>query len=117
LRRGRDERETLLEALGGLWTLGLPVDWTGVFPDGGKFVRLPSYPFQRQRYWFEVPGFEVPPPVPALTFPPSPGGREGVGEGGKGGEGSVERLLADQLDAFNRMVALQLDVLSRTGSL
>ncbi|HEY2739490.1 MAG TPA: acyltransferase domain-containing protein, partial [Thermoanaerobaculia bacterium] len=82
LRRGRDERETLLEALGGLWTLGLPVDWTGVFSDGGKFVRLPSYPFQRQRYWFEAPA------APDLAIPPSPGGREGVGEGGQGGEGS-----------------------------
>ncbi len=103
LRRGRDERETLLEALGGLWTLGLPVDWTGVFPDGGKFVRLPSYPFQRQRYWFEVPAIQAA-PVPSSVPDPAP-------------EASVERLLADQLDAFNRMVALQLDVLSRTGSL
>ena len=103
LRRGRDERETLLEALGGLWTLGLPVDWTGVFPDGGRFVRLPSYPFQRQRYWFEVPEVQAT-PIPALVPAPTP-------------EASVEQLLADQLDAFNRMVALQLDVLSRTGSL
>jgi acyl transferase domain-containing protein len=119
LRRGRDERETLLEALGGLWVLGLPVDWAGVHPDGGRPVRLPSYPFQRQRYWFEVerdrpPGEGHPLPV---GVPPFPGGWEGMGEGGQGGEGPVERLLAEQLDAFNRMVALQLDVLGRTGSI
>jgi acyl transferase domain-containing protein len=48
LRRGRDERETLREALAGLYVLGAPVDWAGVFPDGGRFVRLPTYPFQRR---------------------------------------------------------------------
>jgi acyl transferase domain-containing protein len=108
LRRGRDERETLLESLGGLWTLGLPVDWTGVFPDGGRFVRLPSYPFQRQRYWFEVPAAPAAPPVTVALPSPVPD---------LTADASVERMLADQLDAFNRMVALQLDVLSRTGSL
>jgi acyl transferase domain-containing protein/acyl carrier protein len=116
LRRGRDERETLLEALGGLWVLGLPVDWTGVHPDGGRPVRLPSYPFQRQRYWFEV---ETPQPSassgPTGRDPLAQGNALG-GEGGQGGEEPVERLLAEQLDAFNRMVALQLDVLGRTGS-
>jgi acyl transferase domain-containing protein/acyl carrier protein len=106
LRRGRDERETLLEALGRLWTLGLPVDWSGVHPDGGRHVHLPSYPFQRQRYWFER-GFEV--TAPAVPIPqPDPVSNSDTA--------AVERLLADQLDAFNRMVALQLDVLGRTGS-
>ncbi len=55
LRRGRDERETLLESLGALYVLGWPVDWRGVFPDGGRRAPLPSYPFQRQRYWFSAP--------------------------------------------------------------
>lgn len=112
LRRGRDERETMREALAGLWVLGHPVDWSAVFPDGGRPVRLPTYPFQRQRYWFEVPeraearepaAVSVPVPVEALAEP-SP-----AAEG-------TELLLAEQLDAFNRMVALQLDVLARAGS-
>jgi acyl transferase domain-containing protein/acyl carrier protein len=102
LRRGRDERETLLESLGSLYTLGLPIDWRGVHPDGGRLVRLPTYPFQRQRYWFEA-GFEAAPKeVPAPQPPSLP---SAVPEDG------IERLLADQLDAFNRMVAQQLDVL------
>jgi acyl transferase domain-containing protein/acyl carrier protein len=113
LRRGRDERETTQEALAGLWVLGHPVDWSAVFPDGGRPVRLPTYPFQRQRYWFEVPErgerrepVPVPAPVPwSAQMPPEP---SPAGEG-------VELLLAEQLDAFNRMVALQLDVLSRAG--
>jgi acyl transferase domain-containing protein/acyl carrier protein len=106
LRRGRDERETLLEALGRLWTLGLPVDWSGVHPDGGRHVHLPSYPFQRQRYWFGIENSAA--PAPAVPVIPDPASNSDTV--------AVERLLADQLDAFNRMVALQLDVLGRTGS-
>jgi acyl transferase domain-containing protein/acyl carrier protein len=128
LRRGRDERETMREALAGLWVLGHPVEWSAVFPDGGRPVRLPTYPFQRQRYWFEVPEREerrepaaAPTPVPAsveVSAPvaaPVPVPFEVLPEPSPAGEG-VELLLAEQLDAFNRMVALQLDVLSRAGS-
>jgi acyl transferase domain-containing protein len=104
LRRGRDERETIREALAGLYVQGAPIDWTGVFPDGGRPARLPTYPFQRQRYWFEVPERSAAPTaVPALV----PVAASIPAEDG------VERLLAEQLDAFNRMVALQLDLLSR----
>jgi acyl transferase domain-containing protein len=99
LRRGRDERETLLEALGSLYALGAPIDWRGVHPDGGRLVRLPAYPFQRQRYWFEVEK-STREPMGSPVVPATP-------------ETDVERLLAEQLDAFNRMVALQLDVLGR----
>ncbi len=102
LRRGRDERETLLEALGGLYVLGRPVDWRGVFPDGGRRVPLPTYPFQRQRYWFEAPSRPAAPAAPSLLPAPTP---------------DFEALLADQLDAFNRMVALQLEVLGRPEDL
>jgi acyl transferase domain-containing protein/acyl carrier protein len=94
LRRGRDERETLLEALGALWVQGRAVDWPGVLPDGGRQVRLPPYPFQRQRYWFEGRTKEVAAVVVNEDF-------------------GAERLLAEQLDAFNRMVALQLGVLGQ----
>jgi acyl transferase domain-containing protein len=126
LRRGRDERETLLEALGGLWVLGLSVDWAGVHPDGGRPVRLPSYPFQRQRYWFEVERNEGHPEGESragriwageTSALPDPSARPSLQDDSPGGEGPVERLLAEQLDAFNRMVALQLDVLGRTGSI
>jgi acyl transferase domain-containing protein len=100
LRRGREERETIREALAGLYVLGAPIDWTGVFPDGGRFVRLPTYPFQRQRYWFEVRSVEPEPVAVPVEVPETP-------------EDTIERLLAEQLDAFNRMVGLQLDLLSR----
>jgi acyl transferase domain-containing protein/NADPH:quinone reductase-like Zn-dependent oxidoreductase/SAM-dependent methyltransferase/acyl carrier protein len=56
LRRNDDERRTLLRTLATLYARGRGVDWRGVF-DGGDCVRLPSYPWQRERHWFEpAPG-------------------------------------------------------------
>ncbi|WP_245647329.1 type I polyketide synthase, partial [Microtetraspora niveoalba] len=52
MRRDRDEAETALAALGQLWTAGVGVDWTSVLP-GGRRVDLPTYAFQRERYWPE----------------------------------------------------------------
>jgi polyketide synthase 12/epothilone polyketide synthase D len=55
LRAGRDEATSVLEALGGFWTLGGAVDWSRLFPAGGRRVLLPTYPWQRERYWVEAP--------------------------------------------------------------
>ncbi|MFJ9953492.1 SDR family NAD(P)-dependent oxidoreductase, partial [Kitasatospora sp. NPDC091207] len=37
-------------AVGRLWAAGVPVDWAAVLP-GGRRVGLPTYAFQRDRYW------------------------------------------------------------------
>lgn len=51
LRREQSERVMLLHALGQLYTQGYPVAWSQLVQ--GQFVRLPSYPWQRERYWLE----------------------------------------------------------------
>jgi acyl transferase domain-containing protein len=116
LRRGRDERATLLEALGVLYALGRPVDWHGVHPDGGRLAALPTYPFQRQRYWFETPADQrqeaAAGPYPDLPAPPAPIAPTPPAEPLQQG---VEQLFASQLDAFQRMVDLQLAVLRQAG--
>ena len=53
LRREEDERAVLLGSLGALYALGYPVDWSLIYPNGGRCVPLPSYPWQRERYWLE----------------------------------------------------------------
>ncbi|WP_426366740.1 SDR family NAD(P)-dependent oxidoreductase [Streptomyces sp. E-08] len=50
LRAGHAEVRTLLRALGTLHATGAPVDWTPLL-DGGRRVALPTYAFQRRRYW------------------------------------------------------------------
>lgn len=53
LRREEDERTVLLASLGALYTSGYPVDWNLIYPTGGRCVCLPSYPWQRERFWLE----------------------------------------------------------------
>lgn len=51
VRREEDEHTVLLGTLGALYALGYPVDWRRIYPAGGRCVRLPFYPWQRQRCW------------------------------------------------------------------
>ena len=53
LRPAREEHAQILESLGSLYTSGAPVRWEALDGDAGRRVSLPTYPFQRERYWFE----------------------------------------------------------------
>lgn len=53
LRRSVPEEVTMLGLVGTLYTKGYPIDWNLFYPEGGKIVRLPSYPWQREYYWAE----------------------------------------------------------------
>ncbi len=53
LRRKGEDRAIMLESLGQLYTLGFPVDWRKLYPERSQFVRLPSLPWQRERFWLE----------------------------------------------------------------
>uniref|UniRef100_UPI000B0632AE type I polyketide synthase n=1 Tax=Microtetraspora niveoalba TaxID=46175 RepID=UPI000B0632AE len=64
MRRDREDAETALTALARLWTAGLDVDWRAVLP-GGRRVELPTYAFQRERYWPEAGSVPAEAPVAA----------------------------------------------------
>jgi acyl transferase domain-containing protein/acyl carrier protein len=54
LSSGRPEALCLSGALAELWTRHGPVDWQAVLArESSRRVRLPTYPFRRQRYWLE----------------------------------------------------------------
>ncbi|MFE2723565.1 SDR family NAD(P)-dependent oxidoreductase [Kitasatospora sp. NPDC059327] len=50
LRRDDGGTPRVLASVAGLWTAGLPVDWSSALA-GGHPVDLPTYAFQRRRYW------------------------------------------------------------------
>ncbi|MFJ6006545.1 type I polyketide synthase [Streptomyces halstedii] len=52
LRRGEGGPAQVLRAVGRAWERGLGVDWSGAFP-GARRVEVPTYAFQRSRYWPE----------------------------------------------------------------
>ncbi|EFL28722.1 modular polyketide synthase [Streptomyces himastatinicus ATCC 53653] len=55
LRHGRDEPRTLLSALARMHIDGGTADFSAALPDGAGQVDLPTYRFQRERYWRPVP--------------------------------------------------------------
>ncbi|MBD2257782.1 type I polyketide synthase [Pseudanabaena sp. FACHB-2040] len=56
LRKGTDEWETLLASLGCLYCEGVKISWAGFDqPYQRRKLSLPTYPFQRQRYWIDLP--------------------------------------------------------------
>ncbi|MFK4271338.1 type I polyketide synthase [Streptomyces milbemycinicus] len=56
LRRGEDGRRALLSSLAELYVRGLCPDWTAwAGPDTPGFTELPTYPFERKRFWL-TPG-------------------------------------------------------------
>ncbi|HVH42842.1 MAG TPA: beta-ketoacyl synthase N-terminal-like domain-containing protein, partial [Labilithrix sp.] len=54
LRREERESEVLHESLGVLHAAGYPVDWKRLCPEPGRVVSLPTYPWQRERYWLSL---------------------------------------------------------------
>ncbi|MGC5365778.1 polyketide synthase dehydratase domain-containing protein, partial [Streptomyces sp. DT24] len=60
-RRSRSEAQTAVGALGRLHTAGVRVDWAGFYGgSGARRVGLPTYAFQRERFWLgSVSGGDV----------------------------------------------------------
>ena len=53
LRRKEAERGQMLRSLAALYTMGMPVDWSLQESGSGRFVRIPTYQWQREHYWQE----------------------------------------------------------------
>lgn len=68
----RPDVPAMLEAAGRLWLAGVPIDWRGLHGDAvPRRVALPTYPFERKRYWVEgaTAHAAIPTPANALQSP------------------------------------------------
>jgi polyketide synthase PksN len=45
--------------LGKLWTSGVEIDWSRLYSYPVKRVSIPTYPFKKERYWFNLPLLDV----------------------------------------------------------
>jgi len=55
LRRKEAERKGMLGTLAKLYTVGYEVDWNKLFSKNAAFLKLPLYPFQKERFWIDAP--------------------------------------------------------------
>jgi amino acid adenylation domain-containing protein len=57
-KAGASDLAAMLHAVGETWTVGVPVEWKELYAgEARKFVALPTYPFERKRFWIE-PGMK-----------------------------------------------------------
>jgi acyl transferase domain-containing protein/acyl carrier protein len=74
LRRGKDSWVNLYETVRQFYLLGVPIEWNRIYEDRSvRKLALPTYPFQRQRYWIKSAkngSTPVREPVVAQSFDP-----------------------------------------------
>jgi acyl transferase domain-containing protein len=94
--------ENLLSALGRLWVVGAVPDWAAFQAGSRRRVALPTYPFERKRYWVEPARPESAIEQRDVDAPPS----QDAGREADSGDARqlIERqlaLVAGQLTAFD----------------
>ncbi|OBK83987.1 type I polyketide synthase [Mycolicibacter sinensis] len=60
MRRDDEGRSTMLGSLGTLYTLGHPVAWERIYPEGSRCVPAPTYPWQRVHSWLDAGSIAAP---------------------------------------------------------
>ncbi|TYK52743.1 type I polyketide synthase [Actinomadura decatromicini] len=55
----RPQSAALLTAVANAHNTGVPIDWTRILP-AGRHTDLPTYPFQRRRYWIDAADPDAP---------------------------------------------------------
>ncbi|HEX2206979.1 MAG TPA: beta-ketoacyl synthase N-terminal-like domain-containing protein [Longimicrobium sp.] len=82
------DTRALWDAVGRAWSAGAAIDWASYAEGrGGRRIPLPTYPFERRRYYIEAPrgnhaGAAL--PLPAADASPSPGSTDTGSGGGRG---------------------------------
>src|SRR6185369_3249256 len=99
LRKGSGDWERILRTLGTLFAEGIDPDWSGFDREAARTRRkLPSYPFQRQRFWHGPTAAEIGALPAARPTPAAPAGPRLVRADSLAGDPAlatgVERLVA-----------------------
>jgi amino acid adenylation domain-containing protein len=106
---GNPAAATLYGALGRLWEAGLPVDW-GQFYSGEQRSRiaLPTYPFERKRYWAEPAEGNGTVGEPAEQAAPTPGNTPEKADMTPGeNRGRKDRIIAKLAHTFAELSGME----------
>ncbi|MFE7621902.1 beta-ketoacyl synthase N-terminal-like domain-containing protein, partial [Streptomyces sp. NPDC057496] len=68
LQKGKDELRTVPRALAVAFASGAETDWVP-FLGAGRRIGLPTYAFQRKRYWIDVPDLTTPTTATGIDAP------------------------------------------------
>lgn len=75
-REHRSDAEVLWNSVGRLWLAGIRIDWQNFHPAGyRRRLPLPTYPFERKRFWIDAPARTHQIASPAETFRKDNGAR------------------------------------------
>ncbi|MER5807302.1 SDR family NAD(P)-dependent oxidoreductase, partial [Streptomyces sp. NPDC002033] len=112
LRRDEGGPARLLTSLAEAWVGGVTVDWTAVFAGtGAQRVDLPTYAFQRRRYWLDEP---LAGPARTARQEPPESNANAMDES-EPGDGSALRAELAALTGTERALRL-LDLVRRTAA-
>lgn len=89
----------ILAAVGKMWGQGLEIDWARLHREPRRRIPLPTYPFERKRFWVE----------PKQTGAASRATVESAEQSSAIGATNTERLVAQQLD----LISAQISALSK----
>lgn len=53
-QRHAEQASTAKKAAYSAWLVGAALDLATAFPEAGRFIQLPNYPWQRERYWYPL---------------------------------------------------------------
>ncbi|QJW98083.1 non-ribosomal peptide synthetase/type I polyketide synthase [Frigoriglobus tundricola] len=96
----------VLNAAGTLWLHGQALDWNQLHAAGVRRCPLPTYPFERQRYWIDPPRPGAPAPAAEPVTPtPAP---ETVMPDPRAVPNRVHRLRSDVIDILQSLSGLDL---------
>lgn len=116
---GQSDWQPILDCLAGLYKAGCDIDWEAFdHPYPRKRVLLPNYPFQRKRYWIDLPGPRETEAAPRKVEPSGTALREAGALQSREGEGEGGDLIGRQLELIRRqrrMLSEQLNVLRGAG--
>jgi acyl transferase domain-containing protein len=77
IKENESDMGFLLRTLGNLWLHGAPIDWKNYYKhEKRRRIPLPTYPFERERYWLE----EVKPATPGAELGLETGRTRGTAE-------------------------------------